>query len=121
MLCNNGLVNKHRGGRQISPSTRGAISYAINVQDRHPLGEISNNQHITNVAESLHLNRTTVRRIAKRGEKRAREDSTEENLLSDPKKGRSNLLTKEEKERLWKKAISTYEWRHASWMDVAKV
>ena len=42
-------VKRQRAGHSISSSTRGAISYAINVQDRRALGEISNNQFINKV------------------------------------------------------------------------
>ena len=127
MLRIDGGVKRQRADHPISSSTRGAISYAINVQDRHALGEISNNQFINKVAESLHVNSQTARRIAERGVKRASEDNTHQscfsgqNLAPYAKEGRPKVLTKEQKKILWRKATSSYEWRHVSWVNVAKV
>ena len=53
-------AKKHKGGRHISPSTRCAISYAINVQNRKPLGESTNNAYINKIAEELDVNPHTA-------------------------------------------------------------
>ena len=79
MIRTNGDPNPHKRGRQISSATREAISYAIIVQNRVSLSEISNNQYINKVgvmAKEPDVNPHTARDIAVRGVKRARKDST---------------------------------------------
>ncbi len=107
-------MSAQKRGRDVSPATRGAIAYA-RYKDRSPLRVI---QARTGVPLS------TISDICNHAYKQAKIHGTEpfhgENTASGSHSGRPPMLCQEEIDKMIKLAISSYEWRRKSWMDVAR-
>ncbi len=106
-------MSAQKRGRDVSPSTRGAIAYA-RYQNRSPLRVI---QARTGVPLS------TISDICNHANKRAKTHETEsfrgENTASGSHSERPPMLCQEEIDNMIKLATSSYEWRRKSWMNVA--
>ena len=95
-------------GPEISPSTRGAIAYARNIQ-RTPLKVIQFN---------LNVNKFTISRIAHHALKQSDLSGSSsfhtENTAPESRSGRPPLLHQDEIDSMIALTTSTYEWRRAS-------
>ena len=107
-------IQRRGRGPEISPSTRGAIAYARNIQ-RTPLKAIQFN---------INVNQSTISQIARHANKQSQLSHSSsihtENTAPELRSGRPPLLHQDEIDSMITLATSTYEWRRTSWIKIAE-